>query len=117
MTLTDFLLARIADDEAPTFEIVPDPGNPGYVGHACLICDAGPSFGGTVEAITEIAEEHAEQIHQRSRVLAECAAKRRIVEMGKWATTPTAAMCYGNVILTLAAVYADHPDYDEEWRP
>lgn len=150
MTLTEFLLARVAEDEAPTFEIVPydcEPGccaPSGYVGHRCLICDGAASYGGTVEAITEIAEEHAEQIHRRSRVLAECAAKREIVETcrprylifyresefllssafnqehmkveaGSDAIWPFVG---AEVILqSLALPYADHPNYREEWKP
>src|SRR3954453_16025846 len=72
-TLSDFLLARVAEDEAPTFELVPykcDPGccaPAGWVGHRCLICGTPAEYGGAVAAITDIAREHEERVHRRSR--------------------------------------------------
>ena len=127
LTLTDFLLARIAEDEAPTWKLIPYACPPGccapegWVGHRCLICDE-ESYGGTVEAITEIAEEHAEKVHRRARVLAECEAKRRIVEM-QWHHLGVDDYAWGmeeakrQILAELALPYADHPDYREEWRP
>ena len=102
LTLTGFLLARIAEDEA-----LKHGGYPG-------------------------------------RVLAECEAKRRIVEAHPLVTDQrrlvpawpgsapgvACANCGGNpvdssapiedigpcdTLLALAAVYADHPDYRQEW--
>jgi hypothetical protein len=135
-TLAGFLLARIADDETPTWTLVPYPCEPGccapagWVGHQCRYCDATPVYGGTIEAITGIAEQHAEMIHQRSRMLAECDAKRRIVEHHGSNGDDDFALC---VICTevgpdaqgwpcqtlrlLALPYADHPDYRPEWKP
>lgn len=47
----------------------------------------------------------------QARVLAECEAKRRIVEEAPlWG-------CGRTMGKILAAVYADHPDYREEWSP
>ena len=99
MTLVEFLLARIAEDErrAHWYDLDEGPYEPGE----------------TVRAI-----------YRPARVLAECDAKRRIIdrhvdpdsracncsEMG-WPTD----LC--DVIRPLAAVYADHPDYQEEWKP
>ncbi len=126
MTPTEFLLARIAEDEAQTWQLTPYDCPPGccapagWVGHSCTICDEGTSYGGTVAAITEIAIEHAERVHRRTRVLAECEAKRRIVEIHKsWQAyrahfdtePPTSPM-----IAALVSVYADHADYRAEWR-
>jgi hypothetical protein len=79
MTLVDFLLARIAEDEAlaaPALEM--DPAH---------WCTAG----------THIEPE---------RWLAECEAKRRILEEHEHACPTTQA---------LALPYADHPDYDQAW--
>jgi hypothetical protein len=92
MTITEFLLARIAEDEALAREWAPrHPAN-----------------------------------KTRARIEAECEAKRRIVEeMGRLAgdERPTSNLDEDGWILlcwetleTLAAVYADHPDYDESWR-
>jgi hypothetical protein len=106
MTLTDFLLARIAEDEAYGWALA--HGNrPGL---------ERPGFG----------------IYNPSRVLAECEAKRRIVEMAKGSPDfldamprPGYAQPYHSpsvdvlirVQQLLALPYADHPDYREEWRP
>lgn len=81
-TLTDFLLARIAEDEA------------------------------------DVADPAAALHYAPDRVLAECEAKRRIVERhsgcdevsyGDTSTCPDAR--------DLALPYADHPDYRPEWKP
>ena len=126
MTLTEFLLARIAEDEELAWNLIPYDCPPnccapeGWVGHACFICGT-REFGGTREAIEEIAREHDEKIHHRSRVLAECEAKRRIVER----CTPLANLqvrrqtrtLAHDVLLDLALPYADHPDYRQEWKP
>lgn len=129
MNLTEFLLARIAEDEAPTWELVPYRCKPGccapagWVGHRCLICGT-EEFGGTVDAITETATEHDERIHHRSRVLAECDAKRRIVglhtDQHDDAGDPL-SYDYPYVGCTtlrlLALPYANHGAYRQEWRP
>ena len=95
MTLTEFLLARIAEDEAGVRD-------------------------GTVGIIA---------ISLAARILAECGAKRRILalhasgqpwcECGVWDTTehgePGYEIC--PTLRLLALPYADHPDYDQEWRP
>lgn len=102
MTLTDFLLARIAEDEAVARKTV-------------VLADP-------------------------ARVLAECAAKRRIVatwerrwdEAENAANNPnlsvgernsmngmfaSQATGLGEAIRLLALPYADHPDYNPDWRP
>jgi len=61
-----------------------------------------------------------------SRVFAECKAKRRIVEWAAPVLTNWPGAAAGarhvsddglDVLRILALPYADHPDYDEEWRP
>lgn len=125
MTLTEFLLARIAEDEAPTWTLVPYQCKPGccapvgWVGSKCRFCDPAPVYGGTVAAITQLAQEHAEDVHEWSRRLAECEAKRRIVERcGPIADDPTLPSTHlaRHVLQDLAVVYTGHPDYDEAWR-
>ena len=120
MTLTEFLLARIAEDEE-------------WVRHPDW-CRA-------------VADDQACDCDGPARVLAECEAKRQIVEsylaersrrdiyqsaesraveddgtdlMGQaQARRASAARCRGLEIAVeaLALPYADHPDYDEEWKP
>lgn len=85
LTLSDFLLARIAEDERDL-----------------------PSKGGV------------DWLH---RVLAECEAKRQIVEAyAGMEALPSEEQREQRATLRwacqlLAAPYADHPDYREEWRP
>ena len=108
MTLTEFLEARITEDE----EIAaPDPDWDDYKGH----CDA-------------------VGVHYTSaRVRAECVAKRAIVEQAEEASSNTeyviSQSCINQaekdearasdpgrrILHALASVYADHPDYDPAW--
>lgn len=113
MTLTEFLLARIADDEAL----------------AHFIIDGDHWHGIGVNSATEVATHITRQ--RPTRVLAECEAKRRIVERASrdiaaadakapdQITRPFdagAAHEAYNVLLDLARIWADHPDFREEWR-
>jgi len=104
MTLTEFLLARIAEDEE-------------WVRHPDW-CRA-------------VADDQACDCDGPARVLAECEAKRRIVERHggtNWGAAPgdpypmmcdecQDALWPCPTLRLLALPYADHPDYDEEWRP
>lgn len=94
MTLTDFLLARVAEDEA-MWRAMP----------------FGPSFG------------HAELWQ---RMLTKCEAERRIVEAAALVEsfaghasdyTHGSLGAYRLALREMAAVYADHPDYRDDWRP
>lgn len=103
MSIEEFLLERIANDEESAgcyVDFFPDR-------------DMSPLF---------------------RRVLAECAAKRTIVAAHRSALDPygdaagaTCTMCVDSgpdaqgfpcsTVRALAAVYSDHPDYQEEWKP
>ena len=109
MTITEFLLARIAEDEA--------------------------ALNGPCRA-TLSSDDPA-------RVLRECEAKRRIVEahpltrnvVPVWSGETPGVACANcaalgrgdgdivedigpcDTLCALASVYADHPDYREEWKP
>lgn len=56
-----------------------------------------------------------------ARVLAECEAKRHIINLHAEAVAESmrsgSTWAYGEVLRRLALPYADHPDYREEWRP
>lgn len=119
MTLTEFLLARIAEDEAVAIATRDghDPLTWEYAGTGAWGM-AGPVDGPSgYEAI----------VVDPARVLAECKAKRRIVAQHKpWSDDDsTLHLCHDSLaddtdcveLRALAAVYADHPDYREEWRP
>ena len=100
--LPEFLLARIAEDEAAA-------------------------------ALIRATKRERQSPWTSSRVLAECEAKRRIVEMYAAAhlagialrdvdiqgqtIAQSANVGIESVLKILAVVYADHPDYQQEWRP
>jgi hypothetical protein len=114
VTLADWLLERIADDET----------------------DAKTAAGGRPDWVwTDIAvgtyHLHAAHIrrHDPARVLAECDAKRRIVyaaqrvqetlERRRSKATDAVnghVIAYRDVVKCLALPYADHADYKPEWR-
>lgn len=130
MTLIEFLLARIGEDEAAAFEART------YVrGHWRMndeMVTAGERHVAQVRELTTV--EHIAR-HDPARVLAECEAKRRIVERagaeslcdehrrvrdsgcGECIAAEAVDIADVLVLLDLAAVYADHPDYRDEWRP
>lgn len=97
-TLAEFLLARIAEDEA------------------ALDDSDGQALG--VHVIT---------VEAAARWLAECEAKRRIIEAFRGWTDAASETHdqrdYGvadgldEALRALALPYADHPDYRDEWRP
>lgn len=100
-TLTEFLLARIAEDEAVANHVRPDerPRTRDALG----LGSARDGFHSAV-AITS------------GRVLAECKAKRQIVASTERAMRLGTNGLGPSVLRELAAVYADHSDYDESWR-
>jgi hypothetical protein len=119
MTLTDFLLARIAEDEAAA----PD-GSLWLGGEMPWLLGEGdpPNFPITVDP---------------RRVLAECEAKRRIVDLHQdygctaagtegHETCGDREWCYTcgegsshpcDTLTALALPYADHPDFRDFWLP
>lgn len=122
MTITEFLLTRIAEDDAAARETMenveyrcsPEEGWLVVRGNSCCDCGAG----GYVE-------------YGPDRLLAECAAKRAIVDLHfecRWAGVPSGcSICRTlssipdtypcRTVRHLAAVYDSHPDYDETWKP
>jgi hypothetical protein len=92
LTITEFLLARIADDEEAAGA---DPGC------ECLGVQFGIGHGPVCP----------------ERVLAECEAKRRIVKRLNNRMRPDVAFEAWYALRVLAAIYADHPDWRGEWRP
>jgi hypothetical protein len=123
VTLTEFLLARIAEDEAAARGVEADLR--GEFGHASseLSSDLQPAGTGYMDypALTI----------DPTRVLAECEAKRRIVgeawvdwlriegELGRGQSREEmeANGDQPDIVKYLAVVYADHPDYEQPWRP
>ena len=133
MDLVDLLLARITEDERAAKGATAGPWRwfPGRAGIPAFLESTGArnthwvegqSFEaptvvlGTNQGVTlRVRGRDAEHIAawHPTRVLAECRAKRRLVEAG--AALPDDAT-RGMVLRGLASVYADHPDYRGEWR-
>ena len=132
MTLTKFLLARIAEDETCTYCQHPVAR---HIGAWCRM---------TTGAIDKEGRELiccCAAVSSDARILAECEAKRRIVElhapldMGEFygeepGVLVVCEQCGPHedvswrganhpcpTLRTLAAVYADHADYRKEWTP
>lgn len=127
MTLTEFLLARLEEDErgldAPAFMEADSVRGPGWGDRGdCPICGK-YQFDGTESATEDAWYEHVDQAHQRTRVLAECEAKRRIVDAAhadyedSLESGDDTTGLAEEVLRALALPYSDHPDYDEAWRP
>ena len=158
MNITEFLEARIAEDEAGARTASPGPWKwegdypKGHCPHGTDWTDHGPDLVSSVKtndkfdrefhAVIEssgydassltITDDDAEFIakHNPSRVLAECAAKRAIIESyvnitkaagKKQPNVETALTLEGMregtrmVLAALAFPYKDHPDYRQEW--
>ena len=137
LTLTEFLLARIAEDEADAKKVNTGQWYPWDERNG----DLSPAL----RALNGRAAAHIAR-QSPARVLAECEAKRRIVQWHEihedcceqrygpfeW-TAPAEGVVIGSEVgdsveigrqayygcvtsMMLAAPYADHPDYREEWR-
>jgi hypothetical protein len=106
-TLTEFLLARIEEDEAA----------------AQVRTISRRMINGVMTDVPIMARRGA-WAWSPARVLAECEAKRQLIDEitgdahrihGEWGVGP---MDYDpSGLCIMAAVYADHPDFDEAWRP
>ena len=111
LTLTEFLEARIAEDEAAI--------------------ERRSAFPHAIHGADEVGAYNPQcpdclGLPGKRRVLAECKAKRGIIERAQRAGQIedgliSAAGGYifdieDAILCTLAAVYADHPDYNPEWK-
>jgi hypothetical protein len=125
MTLVEFLLARIAEDKAAALAATRnawkvDPWRNSSGMEFLVVAD----FDEGAPAFAIKNERDADHIARwdPARVLAECEAKRRIVEeLGDyddgyvWASGEASRA--ETALQALALPYADHPDYDESWKP
>ena len=113
-TLAEFLLARIAEDEAAAHRAVGRfwTNDDGSSGMDSLWIQQDWAEIGTEQ------NDHAQRWEPR-RVLAECEAKRQIVEgCVAFDDEATSGAALGHRVLrALALPHADHPDYRDEWRP
>ena len=131
--LTDFLLARIAEDEAVARE-----ASPGGWSYGTVDSVAGGSLYDKTRMIGDLhyeqptdhdgsivrhllspeADANGAHIarHNPARVLAECAAKRAIVERWLHLIEHGDAGSFEWVAKALAWAYRDHTDFDPAWR-
>ena len=118
MIITEFLEARIAEDETVAREATTGPwtyqdyAHVGSYDFAHVFApdpdDSSAVLGVSLGTLREDAAHIAR--HDPARVLAECAAKRAIIALDEYAEGS-----YWDTLATLAAVYASHPDYRQEW--
>lgn len=99
MTLTDFLLARITEDEAAA-----RAATTGTLASSLSVWEA-EDRPGVFELLID-----------PTRVLTECEAKQGIVDAWIGGVLGSGTGPF-HVLRLLALPYADHPDYDPEWRP
>lgn len=117
MCLTEFILARIAEDEE-------------FANAASLSWWSEDDLLAAYDALSEdshrMADARLAARHDPARVLAECEAKRRIVdnystlraaEQAGESVAGVATVALHRSLRYLASVFADHPDYREEWKP
>lgn len=120
-TLTEFLLARIAEDEAAAREVLD-----------ARLRDRERSpadYGSDRDPTTDLSRWTAEGnggdpvlAETGARALSECEVKRRIIHQhSNWETNATMTADYwsapmDHVLECLALPYADHPDFRDEWR-
>lgn len=123
MSITDFLLARIAEDEQAARQASwswsrpdrPDDPEPDHwktpAGTPTEV--AGPMRNVAGADTAAIAIHIARQ--DPARVIADCAAKRSIIKLVRVVGIRSGTFALESAIHRLAAVYADHPDYDPAW--
>lgn len=123
MTITEFLTARYDEEAASARAATPGPWAPS--GKSVLDSDDTEFVEATRRDALHIAR------HDPARVLREIAAKRSVVDLhvcpcpadcgecgacsGDHHADPTPAPC--ETLRHMAAVHADHPDYQQEWAP
>lgn len=124
MDLTEFLLARIAQDEDLARDAASE-GTPRRTGWQLWTSKISTTRGGEVLGPRGSVEASP------ARVLAECEAKRLAIEAawydhesieGEWGSGQSMEQMsaegdYPEVVKALGLPFADHPSYQEEWRP
>lgn len=115
LTLADFLLQRITDDEA----VARDGFGPTVYGEGVQGDYAALEVAemGRAEGASELGYSHVLR-WMPIRVLAECAAKREVIRIagsigGHF--EPDAGRLAPQILRALAQPYADHPSFDSRW--
>jgi hypothetical protein len=114
MTLAEFLAARLGEDEADaeaacgSHWTAQDPDDDYEADRVWVSGDRGLVCRAGFRTADHIAR------HDPARVLREVEAMRGILEAHRRVPTDSGLAV---AVHHLATVYADHPDYDEAWRP
>lgn len=112
MTITEFLLARIDEDEAIARKVIDESSDP-------LDWTSEPDWPPAVGLAGPVdgPSGYESIVIDPARVLAECEAKRRIVEAADNVVEPDSGrrLALEFVVRQLASVYADHPDFNPSW--
>jgi hypothetical protein len=118
VAIDEFLLARIREDEAAANAAADGPWS---IVHGRIW--TGPEGPGGTELFRASGSRawYPDAVHivrnEPRRVLAECASKRALLDAvkahadGEWEDDPI----HHQVLAAMAAVYADHPDYEPAW--
>jgi hypothetical protein len=130
--LVQFLHDRLDEDEQAAAAASAGPWTPwrrkallrglGQLEHAVTLPGEGVGSRASIVTASWLDAEHIAR-HDPARVLTEVDAKRAIVDWVEecraffWQTDSTLTPSAYRVLAPLAVVYADHPDYREEWRP
>lgn len=124
-TITEFLLARIADDKAVALATMDGPHpNADKAGNWFVAAIPYEGIGVSALPVGEFGSSSPATEHMQrwspARVLAECEAKRQVVESADLGIQygGREGQDLGWYVLKLHALpHADHPDYREEWKP
>lgn len=116
LTLTDFVLARVVDDEAAASAFGPSVRQ---WDHETDEGEYVATIGATVAKVNLIGWGAHIARHDPARVLAECEAKRqRVAILAEMEVSEeNVVSSYAHSLLCREALpYADHPEWREEWR-
>lgn len=133
--LVGFLRERLQEDERAAREATPGPwtvngpfGDDAINAEEAGVCVVGGGrWGGEASVFETDADKDHIARHDPARVLAEVDAKRRILDLYdtalRWAegtagaTAGYACRLARETLALLAVPYAQHPGYDESWKP
>lgn len=123
MNITEFLEARIAEDERRAegsgviawLSFRDDKGAMLHTTVAAAANNANDEAGWVIDGKPAIGYADCTVIYAESHRLAECAAKRAIIAAFDPKSPDLDPFVGLSVMAMLAAVYSDHPDYQQEW--
>lgn len=119
-TIEEFIEARLAEDERLAQDASEQPGP---VWDHALYEDYPGIYSSQIVCEDELFahvdyEPPAEHIarHDPARVLRQCAALREVLGFGAALTSASQQIDFENtVLLRIAAIWSDHPEYQQEW--